>query len=306
MMKIQGTTRSISPSLLPPNSGAHNPPNRHDLRDRKIVWSLEENDQQEAGLPREFTFVFLVEQPHVEGGHIVDDMVVGKISNVFKDLTIGVKVKPSVTGFGVDGFENDFQYTTVRGEIGQRFCRADEFQLRDQQQLGLNQIKETATAVKDSATAVVRKGSTSVKKQLSNASVNGSGTAATTKSTNVTTTSNTTEKVPSLADSVDGSTTDSIINIFRPHRSASTTPEKSSFLQKGKTTGQTPPPVTFASDVGPSQKTRTETMLSEKSLAPPVERKLFNFALLEGNFEDLIELPGNAVTSMQPTLPEGK
>jgi hypothetical protein len=29
----------------------------------KMVWSLEENEQQHTGLPREFTFVFLIEQP---------------------------------------------------------------------------------------------------------------------------------------------------------------------------------------------------------------------------------------------------
>jgi len=28
-----------------------------------MVWSLEENEQQRTGLPREFTFVFLIEQP---------------------------------------------------------------------------------------------------------------------------------------------------------------------------------------------------------------------------------------------------
>jgi hypothetical protein len=28
-----------------------------------MVWSLEENEQQHTGLPREFTFVFLIEQP---------------------------------------------------------------------------------------------------------------------------------------------------------------------------------------------------------------------------------------------------
>lgn len=32
------------------------------LPDTKLVWSLEENSQQESGLPREFTFVFLMER----------------------------------------------------------------------------------------------------------------------------------------------------------------------------------------------------------------------------------------------------
>lgn len=46
MLKIQGSALS--------NNG---------LESSKLVWSLEENQQQAAGLPREFTFVFLVERP---------------------------------------------------------------------------------------------------------------------------------------------------------------------------------------------------------------------------------------------------
>jgi hypothetical protein len=48
MMKIQGSTRSSHDS------------HHKRIADTKLVWSLEENDQQETGLPREFTFVFLV------------------------------------------------------------------------------------------------------------------------------------------------------------------------------------------------------------------------------------------------------
>ncbi|PQE16677.1 hypothetical protein CJF30_00003374 [Rutstroemia sp. NJR-2017a BBW] len=46
MLKIQGSTRSVK-----------------DMESSKLIWSLEENEQQYTGLPREFTFVFLVEQP---------------------------------------------------------------------------------------------------------------------------------------------------------------------------------------------------------------------------------------------------
>lgn len=54
MLKIQGSTRS---SHIPEGV-------KHKrLPDTKLVWSLEENSQQETGLPREFTFVFLVERP---------------------------------------------------------------------------------------------------------------------------------------------------------------------------------------------------------------------------------------------------
>jgi hypothetical protein len=45
MLKIQGSAIS--------NNG---------LESSKLVWSLEENQQQAAGLPREFTFIFLVER----------------------------------------------------------------------------------------------------------------------------------------------------------------------------------------------------------------------------------------------------
>lgn len=37
---------------------------RKKLPDTRLVWSLEENSQQESGLPREFTFVFLMERLH--------------------------------------------------------------------------------------------------------------------------------------------------------------------------------------------------------------------------------------------------
>jgi hypothetical protein len=46
MLKVQGSALS--------NNG---------LESSKVVWSLEENQQQATGLPREFTFVFLVERP---------------------------------------------------------------------------------------------------------------------------------------------------------------------------------------------------------------------------------------------------
>jgi hypothetical protein len=53
-MKIQGSTRS-TPGL------GHHKENR--IPDTKLVWSIEENDRQMTGLPREFTFVFLIAQP---------------------------------------------------------------------------------------------------------------------------------------------------------------------------------------------------------------------------------------------------
>ncbi|RDW89353.1 hypothetical protein BP6252_01385 [Coleophoma cylindrospora] len=58
MMKIQGSTRS-SMSPMATNDTALVPSS-------KLVWSFEENKSQRSGLPREFTFVFLVEQPVAE------------------------------------------------------------------------------------------------------------------------------------------------------------------------------------------------------------------------------------------------
>ncbi|PBP24378.1 hypothetical protein BUE80_DR004629 [Diplocarpon rosae] len=52
-MRIQGSTRSNPPSI----------PSAPRIPDTSLVWSLEENTQQEGGLPREFTFVFLLERP---------------------------------------------------------------------------------------------------------------------------------------------------------------------------------------------------------------------------------------------------
>ncbi|KAK6585433.1 hypothetical protein PZA11_002160 [Diplocarpon coronariae] len=52
-MRIQGSTRSNPPST----------PSAPRIPDTALVWSLEENSQQEGGLPREFTFVFLLERP---------------------------------------------------------------------------------------------------------------------------------------------------------------------------------------------------------------------------------------------------
>ncbi|KAL3419361.1 hypothetical protein PVAG01_09583 [Phlyctema vagabunda] len=57
MMKIQGSTRSSY------HREPHSVISEHRKPDTKLVWSLEENSQQESGLPREFTFVFLVERP---------------------------------------------------------------------------------------------------------------------------------------------------------------------------------------------------------------------------------------------------
>ncbi|KAJ5521247.1 hypothetical protein N7527_005362 [Penicillium freii] len=53
MMRIQGSARTLK-----------NPAGREfDVEAGKIVWSMEENNVQRSGLPREFTFVMLIQKP---------------------------------------------------------------------------------------------------------------------------------------------------------------------------------------------------------------------------------------------------
>jgi hypothetical protein len=53
MMRIQGSARTLKSPRGP----------QYDVEAGEIVWSLEENNLQRSGLPREFTFVMLVQKP---------------------------------------------------------------------------------------------------------------------------------------------------------------------------------------------------------------------------------------------------
>lgn len=53
MMRIQGSVRTLKSSRGP----------EFDAENSEILWSLEENNLQRSGLPREFTFVMLVKKP---------------------------------------------------------------------------------------------------------------------------------------------------------------------------------------------------------------------------------------------------
>lgn len=53
MMRIQGSARTLK----------HPAGREFDVQAGKIVWSMEENNVQRSGLPREFTFVMLVQKP---------------------------------------------------------------------------------------------------------------------------------------------------------------------------------------------------------------------------------------------------
>ncbi|KAJ5667479.1 hypothetical protein N7507_003343 [Penicillium longicatenatum] len=53
MMRIQGSARTLKSTLGP----------EFDVEAGEIVWSLEENNLQRSGLPREFTFIMLIQKP---------------------------------------------------------------------------------------------------------------------------------------------------------------------------------------------------------------------------------------------------
>ncbi|KAM0144560.1 hypothetical protein ACHAP3_000589 [Botrytis cinerea] len=75
MLKIQGSTRSAE-----------------GLQSSKLVWSLEENEQQCTGLPREFTFVFLVEQPVAKAPFSLQIGIKPVFSNSLKTSSFGAGV----------------------------------------------------------------------------------------------------------------------------------------------------------------------------------------------------------------------
>ena len=53
MMRIQGSARTLKSDCGP----------EYDVEAGEIFWSLEENNLQRSGLPREFTFVMLIQKP---------------------------------------------------------------------------------------------------------------------------------------------------------------------------------------------------------------------------------------------------
>lgn len=94
MLKIQGSSRT-----------------HRGVESGKLVWSLEENQQQSTGLPREFTFVFLLERRDLRN-----------------DLHLAVSIKPILTlAFGPKFLEHDVvggNWVNVgKAEMGQRFSR---------------------------------------------------------------------------------------------------------------------------------------------------------------------------------------
>lgn len=118
MMKIQGSTRSQA--------------GRNRCPDTKLVWSMEENDQQMTGLPREFTFVFLLARPvatrasreGAAGGHEMKDAATSynffDPDTTFSPFHISITVKPRISGIMPDlTILEHAEESKVEGEVGQ-------------------------------------------------------------------------------------------------------------------------------------------------------------------------------------------
>ncbi|KAB8295763.1 hypothetical protein EYC80_008588 [Monilinia laxa] len=124
MMKIQGSTRStFSHSSRHPDTLLH--------------FSLEENNQQESGLPRECTFVLLLERPR--GGETEECMkyeyqdLAGErktsrerldadLDSVFGEVEFEICVEPKVSNtLKLPTMTPQTETTLVAGEVGQKF-----------------------------------------------------------------------------------------------------------------------------------------------------------------------------------------
>ncbi|TGO26137.1 hypothetical protein BPAE_0065g00110 [Botrytis paeoniae] len=90
MLKIQGSTRSAE-----------------GMQSSKLIWSLEENEQQCTGLPREFTFVFLVEQPVAKAPFSLQIGIKPVFSSSLKACSFGTEITK----------KSDI----LSGEVGQMF-----------------------------------------------------------------------------------------------------------------------------------------------------------------------------------------
>jgi hypothetical protein len=133
MMKIQGSTRS-APGL------GHYKANR--TPDTRLLWSLEENDQQATGLPREFTFVFLVARPlksksvlkgkrhehkheeDIEAPDAPPHLAIHKCLDhaaTFTPMHIGIHIEPHISNI-MNGLPcaGEYEEALVVDEIGQR------------------------------------------------------------------------------------------------------------------------------------------------------------------------------------------
>ncbi|KAJ5669290.1 hypothetical protein N7462_010360 [Penicillium macrosclerotiorum] len=108
MMRIQGSARSLK---SPRGRG-------FDIEAGEVVWSLEENHLQRSGLPREFTFVMLIQKPAANSNLTLSleiDPVLQALCGSYPSWLLSCPpYRPQPRG-GVD----------FRQEVGQRFEPAD-------------------------------------------------------------------------------------------------------------------------------------------------------------------------------------
>ncbi|KAF7717647.1 Uncharacterized protein PECH_002976 [Penicillium ucsense] len=108
MMRIQGSARTLKSTR-----GA-----QLDVEAGEIVWSLEENSLQRTGLPREFTFVMLVQKPSATSALSLDleiEPVVQAMVGKYPSWLLGLSTYQPLPRRGVD----------FNQEIGQRFEPVD-------------------------------------------------------------------------------------------------------------------------------------------------------------------------------------
>lgn len=104
MLKIQGSSRTA-----------------RGLESSKLIWSLEENEEQGAGLPREFTFVFLVEQPVARAPIVLHVGVKPTFSNhlgkLFSPEEIAGKSAVLDQELGQRFSRSPFNFATMQGQL---------------------------------------------------------------------------------------------------------------------------------------------------------------------------------------------
>ncbi|KAM3081016.1 hypothetical protein ACMFMG_004975 [Clarireedia jacksonii] len=104
MLKIQGSTRSVK-----------------EMQSTKLVWSLEENEQQCTGLPRECTFVFLVEQPVARAPFSLEVAIRPIISHSMDSFKLFNEVATrsdiSSDEVGQRFSSNPFNFATMQGQF---------------------------------------------------------------------------------------------------------------------------------------------------------------------------------------------
>ena len=109
MMRIQGSARTRKSPLGP----------EHDVEAGEVFWSLEENTLQRSGLPREFTFVMLIQKATPTSKvklSLEIDPVLQTWYGSYPSWMLGLAAYQPLKRRGID----------FRQEVGQRFAPVDE------------------------------------------------------------------------------------------------------------------------------------------------------------------------------------